>query len=111
MKIYAKKWITQRVTALILIPLIFWFVNQSISFYSMNYQQIIFFFSSIFNATLFYIMMISMIIHAKLGCETITEDYISSKSCKNIIKLFINLINYTFIIIVTLSILKITFIS
>ena len=111
MKTYTKKWIIQRVTALILIPLIFWFVSQSISLYSMNYQQISFFFSSIFNASLFYIMMITMLIHAKLGCETIVEDYISSKSYKNIIKLFINLINYTFIVITTLSIFKIIFIS
>ena len=109
MKKYTLKWITQRITALILIPLTFWFVNKSITFSLMNYDQIVFFFSSIFNAILFYIMMITMIIHAKLGCETITEDYISSKNYKNLTKLFINIITYTLVLITTFSILKITF--
>ena len=109
MKNYAKKWIAQRVTALILIPVTFWFVYNCISFSSMSYFQIEFFFSSIFNSFLFYIMMIAMLIHAKIGCETITEDYILSKKNKNLTKLFINILTYTFIVITTVSILKITF--
>ena len=56
---------------------------------------------------LFLIMMISMLIHAKLGCETIVEDYVASKSLKDISTLLINLIAYLSMIIITLAILRI----
>tara|TARA_Y100001970_G_C14168263_1_gene822604 strand:- start:38 stop:373 length:336 start_codon:yes stop_codon:yes gene_type:complete len=107
MKNYSRKWILQRVTAVILIPLTFWFVFNCISFSSMQHDQIIYFFSSLFNTTLFLIMIISMFIHAKLGCETIAEDYISTINIKKLTKLFINIICYFFIFISILSILKI----
>ena len=107
MKNYSSKWILQRITAVILIPLTFWFVFICISFSSMSYDQIIIFFSSLFNTLLFLIMIISMFIHAKLGCETIAEDYISTKNIKNFVIISINIICYVFILISILSILRI----
>ena len=96
MKIYVIKWIVQRITAAILIPLSFWFIYHCLSFASMNYSQLFLFFKSIINSLLFLIMMISMLIHAKLGCETIVEDYVTSKSLKHISTLLINLIVYLY---------------
>ena len=107
MKNYSRKWILQRITALILIPLTFWFVFSCVSFSSMQYEQIVYFFSSFFNSTLFLIMIISMFVHMKLGCETIAEDYISSINIKTFTKLFITIVSYVFILISVLSILKI----
>ena len=107
MKNYSRKWILQRITALILIPLTFWFVFSCVSFSSMKYEQIVYFFSSLSNSTLFLIMIISMFIHAKLGCETIAEDYISTKNIKNFVIISINIICYVFILISILSILRI----
>lgn len=107
MKNYARKWIIQRITAIILIPLSFWFVYHCLSFASMNYTQIFLFFKSIVNSLFFLIMMISMLIHAKLGCETIIEDYVKSKSLKDITTVLINLIVYLSMIIIILAIAKI----
>ena len=90
-----------------LIPLSFWFIYHCLSFASMNYIQLFLFFKSIINSLLFLIMMVSMLIHAKLGCETIVEDYVTSKRLKDISTLFINLIVYLSIIIITLAILRI----
>ena len=89
---YASKWILQRVTALILIPLTFWFIYQCISFQSMSYVDIIYFFQSYINSLLFLIMMTVMIIHAKLGCETIVQDYVRSVSLIKTLKVIINFI-------------------
>ena len=107
MKNYARKWIIQRITAILLIPLSFWFIYHCLSFASMNYTQLFLFFKSIINSLLFLIMMISMLIHAKLGCETIVEDYVTSKSLKDISTLLINLIVYLSMVIITSAILRI----
>ena len=90
MKNYARKWLIQRITAILLIPLSFWFIYHCLSFTSMNYSQLFLFFKSIINSLMFLIMMILMLIHAKLGCETIVEDYVASKSLKDISTLLIN---------------------
>ena len=110
MKNYARKWIIQRITAILLIPLSFWFIYHCLSFASMNYSQLFLFFKSIINSLLFLIMMISMLIHAKLGCETILEDYVTSKSLKDISTLLINLIVYLSMIIISLAIVRIVLI-
>ena len=110
MKNYARKWIIQRITAILLIPLSFWFIYHCLSFASMNYSQLFLFFKSIINSLLFLIMMISMLIHAKLGCETIVEDYVTSKSVKHISTFLINLIVYLSMIIITLAIVRIVLI-
>ena len=110
MKNYAKKWMIQRITAILLIPLSFWFIYHCLSFASMNYSQLFLFFKSIANSLLFLIMMIVMLIHAKLGCETIVEDYVTSKSLKYISTLFINLIVYLSMIIIISAIARIVLI-
>jgi len=110
MKNYARKWLIQRITATLLIPLSFWFIYHCLSFASMNYTQLFLFFKSIINSLLFLIMMISMLIHTKLGCETIVEDYVTSKSLKHISTLLINFIVYLSMIIITLAIVRIVLI-
>ena len=89
---YAFKWILQRVTAFILIPLTFWFIYQCISFQSMSYGEVIYFFQSYINSFLFLIMMTAMMIHAKLGCETIVQDYVTSESLAKTLYVIINFI-------------------
>ena len=110
MRNYARKWLIQRITATLLIPLSFWFIYHCLSFASMNYTQLFLFFKSIINSLFFLIMMISMLIHTKLGCETIVEDYVTSKSLKDISTLLINLIVYLSMIIITLAIVRIVLI-
>ena len=109
MKNYRSKWILQRITALILIPLTFWFIFNCVVLSSQNYEDVKFFFVSKLNASLFLILMISMLYHAKLGCETIVEDYINSKNLKSLSKFTITYLTYIFMILTSLSILLITF--
>ena len=104
---YTSKWILQRITALFLIPLTLWFIYQCISFQNLSYSEIIIFFKSIFNSFLFLALMILMLFHSKLGCETIVEDYISSNKNKFFIILLINLITYGLMMISIFSLLSI----
>ena len=103
MKNYASKWIMQRLTAVILIPLTFWFVYQCVLLSSYEYDQIRAFFFSKTNTSLFFILIMSMLYHAKLGNDTIVEDYITSNNLKKITKLIISSLTYIFMILTTIS--------
>ena len=104
MNAHSFKWVMQRVTALLLIPLSFWFVYQCISFQYLNYLELKLFFKSYLNSLIFLLMMIAMLIHAKLGCETIVRDYVSDKYIK---KIFINLINFIAFLLLSISMIAI----
>ena len=107
MKNYASKWIMQRLTAVILIPLTFWFVYQCVLLSNYEYDQIQAFFFSKINASLFFILIMAMLYHAKLGNETIVEDYVTSNSLKKITKLTISAIIYIFMVLTTISLIYI----
>ena len=106
---YSTKWITQRITALLLVPLCFWFIYHCISFQNLSYEEIVNFFSSFINSFLFLILMITMLIHSQLGCETIIEDYISSRNYKIFTMWAIKLITYGAASISVISVISIVF--
>ena len=106
MKNYAFKWIVKRITASILIPLTFWFIYNSISLSKMEYDETVIFFRSYFNSFFFYVMMISMLIHSRLGLQTILEDYVTSKKTLKISKLTIDYLIYTLMFLITVFIIK-----
>ena len=103
---YSSKWVLQRITAIFLIPLTFWFIYQCVSFQKVTYYELEIFFHSYVNSFLFLVMMVSMLIHAKLGCDTIVQDYISTSSVKKIFKSIINLIIFFSLILVIVAIIK-----
>ena len=107
MKSYAYKWIIQRLTAVILIPLTFWFIYQCILLSNYEYDEIKTFFLSKLNASLFFILIIAMLYHAKLGNETIVEDYVTSVNLKKITKFSISILTYLSMILTTISLLYI----
>tara|TARA_Y100001935_G_scaffold242640_1_gene233261 strand:- start:296 stop:634 length:339 start_codon:yes stop_codon:yes gene_type:complete len=106
MKNYALKWLLQRLTASILIPLTFWFIYSAISLSKMEYDETIKFFQSYFNSFLFFVMMLAMLLHSKLGLQTIIDDYVTSKKIYKLSKWGINLISYSLMILLTILIIK-----
>ena len=105
-KNYALKWVMQRITASLLIPLTFWFIYSAISLSKMEYDETISFFQSYLNSLLFYVMMIAMLLHAKLGLQTIIDDYVTSKKIYKLSKWGINLTSYFLMILLTIFIIK-----
>ena len=106
MKNYSRKWITQRVTATLLLPLTFWFIYSAISLSEMEYDDIMIFFKSYINLLLFYIMMIVMLLHSKLGLQTIIDDYVTSKKGSKTIKFIINFFSYSLMFLMTILIFR-----
>ena len=107
MKNYTNKWILQRLTALFLIHYSFWFIYHCLSFTSMKYNELILFFNSSLNSFLFLSMMFIVLIHTKIGCENIIEDYIKNNKVKIINKLAINIVIYFSFILVVIAVVRI----
>ena len=105
---YTSKWVIQRVTALFLIPLSFWFIYQCMIFQELEYFELKLFFQSYLNSLLFIIMMIVMLVHAKLGCETVITDYVSSPPLKILFKSILNFISYFSLFLVVIAIIKLS---
>tara|TARA_B110000014_G_C19840537_1_gene435730 strand:+ start:227 stop:565 length:339 start_codon:yes stop_codon:yes gene_type:complete len=108
---YASKWILQRITAILLIPLTFWFIYHCISFQYLHFEEMKLFFQSYLNSFLFFIMIITMLIHGKLGCDTIVQDYVSSLYWQKYFKIIINFITLITFSIVIIAIFKLSLIQ
>ena len=83
----SRKWILQRVSALLVAPLIVWFLISLISLSTKDYNSTINFFSQPLFSFLTIILLISGFFHAKVGLSEIFEDYVHSEKIKNVANL------------------------
>jgi len=83
----SRKWIIQRASALIIAPLIVWFLVSLISLSTGDYNSVINFFSKPLFLILTIILLITGFFHAKIGLSEIAEDYIQNEKIKNVVNL------------------------
>jgi len=83
----SRKWIFQRVSALITAPLIVWFLLSLISLSTSDYNSVVIFFSKPLFLSLTVILLIAGFFHAKIGLSEIFEDYIQDEKIKNVANL------------------------
>ena len=81
------KWIIQRASALIVAPLIVWFLLSLITLSTGDYNSVINFFSKPLFLILTIILLITGFFHAKIGLNEIVEDYIQNEKIKNAVNL------------------------
>ena len=82
-----RKWIMQRASALIVAPLIVWFLLSLITLSTGDYNSVINFFSKPLFLSLTIILLITGFFHAKIGLSEIVEDYIQNEKIKNAVNL------------------------
>ena len=83
----SRKWIMQRASALIVAPLIVWFLLSLITLSTGDYNSVINFFSKPLFLILTIILLITGFFHAKIGLSEIVEDYIQNERIKNAVNL------------------------
>ena len=83
----SRKWIFQRISAIIVAPLIVWFLISLITLSMGDYESVINFFSKPLFSFLTIILIIAGFFHAKIGLGEIFEDYIQDEKIKNIANL------------------------
>ena len=89
----SRKWIMQRASALIVAPLIVWFLLSLITLSTGDYNSVINFFSKPLFLILTIILLITGFFHAKIGLNEIVEDYIQNEKIKNATNLLVLLLS------------------
>ncbi len=94
-----KKWIFLKVSSVILVPLMLWFLFSLVSFYDKSYSEILLFFTSQPTKFLFSLFIIFAYFYSALSISEVFEDYIESKKLKNVA----NKLLFLFAIIIPIS--------
>tara|TARA_B110000438_G_scaffold289462_1_gene324061 strand:- start:353 stop:676 length:324 start_codon:yes stop_codon:yes gene_type:complete len=96
-----RKWILQRLSSLIIAPLIVWFYVSLISLSTKNYSDAVVFFKNPLFAILTVILIFISFFHARIGLSEIFEDYIHNKKTKDVANI-LTLVSSIIIPIITL---------
>ena len=83
----SRKWILQRISALLVAPLIVWFCVSLISLSTSSYEEVMNFFGNPMFSWLTIILLVAGFFHAKIGLNEIFEDYIENEKIKNVANL------------------------
>ncbi|MCF6225949.1 MAG: succinate dehydrogenase, hydrophobic membrane anchor protein [Xanthomonadales bacterium] len=84
-------WWGQRVTALLLIPLVIWMLYVVIVYAGQPFQVIQTFFRQTINSILAILLVLTMLRHAQLGMQVVIEDYVHSQPLETILQLLVKL--------------------
>jgi succinate dehydrogenase / fumarate reductase membrane anchor subunit len=76
------KWLWQRISALALVPLSYWFVILFLNFLHGTQDQQLDLLSSSLTRILIIIFFLIAVFHARLGLKTIYEDYFTTSQVK-----------------------------
>ena len=84
MNFSTKKWLFLKISSVILIPLMLWFILNFISIYDKSFSEIIEFFSNSTSKFLFSLFIFFGFIFSALNISEVFEDYISQNNLKNV---------------------------
>ena len=96
MKSVTKKWVFLKISSLILIPLMFWFILNFVSIYDNDYQSVISFLNSQPSKFLVSIFLIFAYFFSALSISEVFEDYIRDENIKNAANKALNLFAIVF---------------
>ncbi len=102
-------WMKQKITALANVPLVLWLIWSIVSLQGASYDEFTFWLAHPVNAILMILLVISVCIHAKLGAQVITEDYISCECLKMAKLIGQKLFFFAIAVACIFSVLKIAF--
>ncbi|MEK9874119.1 MAG: succinate dehydrogenase, hydrophobic membrane anchor protein [Pelagibacteraceae bacterium] len=100
-----KKWITLKVSGIILIPLMVWFLTKFVFLYDKEYSEVLVFFTDNISKYTIFLFLVVAFIHSALEISEIFEDYIHEEKIKSVANKFL----YFFAIIIPLITIFILF--
>tara|TARA_A100001011_G_C13845890_1_gene648898 strand:+ start:85 stop:411 length:327 start_codon:yes stop_codon:yes gene_type:complete len=99
-----KKWIFTKISSLILIPFMAWFLVSLVSIYDKSYLEIIGFFSQQSSKVLFSVLIVMAFLFYALTISEVFEDYLHDDKIKNVAN---KALNFFAIVIPLLTIITI----
>ena len=84
MHVSTKKWLFTKISSIILIPLMIWFLISFISIYDQEYSDVLVFFSQQPSKILFTIFVVIAFFFSSLTISEIFEDYLHNNKIKNV---------------------------
>ena len=86
-----KKWIFLKLSSVILIPLMIWFLYNLVRFYDKSYDDVLLFFTNQPSKFIFSLFVIFAYFYSALSISEVFEDYIESEKLKNVANKFLYL--------------------
>ena len=86
-----KKWLFTKISSLILLPLMVWFIINFVSIYNENYSEVVLFFTQQSSKVIFSIFVIFAFFFSSLTISEIFEDYIQDEKIKNVANKLLNI--------------------
>ena len=86
-----KKWLFTKLSSLVLLPFMVWFILNFISIYKNNYTEVVLFFSEQPSQILFSIFIVIAFFFSALTISEIFEDYIQDEKIKNVANKILNI--------------------
>ena len=78
-----KKWLFLKVSSLVLLPLMLWFILSLVNFYDKSYQEIVGFLTSQPSKFLMVLFLVFIYFFSALSISEVFEDYIKDTKIKN----------------------------
>ena len=100
-------WKLQRISAIVLIPIITWFVFSIVIYMSKGYTEAIEWIINPINATFLIILFAVLFFHSGMGLHVVLEDYISDITLRRKTIILCNFLLFGLASISILSVLKI----
>ena len=82
MNLAAKKWVFLKISSVILLPLMFWFIINFVSIYDNDYSEVVRFFTNSVSKFLFSLFIIFAYFFSALSISEVFEDYIADDKIK-----------------------------
>ena len=78
-----KKWLFMKISSVILVPLMIWFILNLVSIFDKDYIEVVNFFTTQSSKFLFSIMLVFAYFFSALSISEVFEDYIQDEKFKN----------------------------
>ncbi|MDA7715076.1 succinate dehydrogenase, hydrophobic membrane anchor protein [Pelagibacteraceae bacterium] len=86
-----KKWLFTKISSLILLPLMAWFIINFVSIYDENYSELVLFFTQQHSKIIFTVFIFFAFFFSALTISEIFEDYIHDEKTKNVANKLLNI--------------------
>lgn len=98
----------QRLTALLLIPLVLW-IGFCVAALPVDYETLVSWIQQPLVTVALVLLIMTLFYHAQLGLQVVIEDYVGSHGRRTVVLLLSNLLCLLFGIVGVVSVLKISF--